>query len=132
MAHDRTPAGERSRTRLGRSGESLAATTLEARGLRILVRNWRCSYGEIDLIAEDRGELVFVEVKTRRGLAMGAPEEAITPRKRRHLVAAAQSYLEACASQDVPYRIDVVAITLSPQGTLLSVRHYARAVAGEE
>ena len=50
--------------------------TLAAHGYRILGSNWRCVYGELDVIAEDAGELVFVEVKTRRGQAMGLPEEA--------------------------------------------------------
>jgi putative endonuclease len=57
------------------------ASWLEAHGLRVLARNWRCPYGEIDVIAEDAGELVFVEVKTRRGTALGAPEKVITLRK---------------------------------------------------
>ncbi len=59
---------------LGSSGERLAAGWLEARGFRVLARNWRCAYGELDLIAEEAGELVFIEVKTRRGIAHGAPE----------------------------------------------------------
>ncbi len=96
------------RKRLGAGGERLAATWLEARGYRIVARNWRCQWGELDLVAEDRrgatgdGELVFVEVKTRRGAAMGLPEEALTRRKQQHLVAAAQSYLEAAGAPSAP------------------------------
>ena len=64
------------RAALGGAGERLAAGWLEARGYRVLARNWRCVYGELDLIAEEADELVFVEVKTRRGVAHGVPEEA--------------------------------------------------------
>jgi putative endonuclease len=118
---------------LGGAGERLVASWLEARGLRVVARNWRCPYGEIDLIAEEHGELVFVEVKTRRGTALGAPEEAITPRKRHHLIAAAQTYLaELDMEEERPYRIDVVAVQLSPSGKLLDIRHYPSAVALEE
>lgn len=120
------------RARLGKGGESLAATWLESRGMRVLARNWRCPYGEIDLIAAEGDELVFVEVKTRRGQALGAPEEAITPAKRRHLIAAAQAYLADHAREDAAYRIDVVAVQLAPSGRLIAVRHYASAIATED
>lgn len=127
------PTGSAHAGDLGRAGERLVTSWLEAHGLRVLARNWRCPYGEIDVIAEEAGELVFVEVKTRRGTALGAPEEAITPRKRRHLIAAAQSYIaELDADEERPYRIDVVAVQLAPSGKLLDIRHYPSAVALEE
>ena len=130
MAHDdRKP--DRRRVGLGRGGESLAATWLEARGMRVVARNWRCAYGEIDLIAEQAGVLVFVEVKTRRGVRMGTPEEAITLAKRRHVIAAAQTYLADMACEQRPFRIDVLAIQLAPDGKLLEVRHYPSAIGGE-
>ncbi len=122
--------------RLGHSGERFAAGWLEARGYRIVARNWRCPAGELDLAAErereDDGELVFVEVKTRRGRAMGAPEEAITRAKRLHLVAAAQEYLAATGALERSFRIDVVAVELAPSGRLLGVRHYPNSVGSEE
>lgn len=94
---------------LGRAGERLAASWLEAHGLRVLGRNWR------------------------RGDALGAPEEAITLRKRRHLILAAQSYIaELAGDEERPYRIDVVAVQLAPSGKLLEIRHYPSAVALEE
>lgn len=117
---------------LGGAGERLAAGWLEARGYRVLARNWRCVYGELDLIAEEAGELVFVEVKTRRGVAHGAPEEAITARKRAHLIDAAQWYLVEHQCEAQPWRIDVIAIQLDGRGKLTDVRHYRSAIALEE
>ena len=138
QAHAATSDGRR---RLGSGGERLAATWLEARGYRIVARNWRCPYGEIDLVAEaapgdagsgDDGEIVFVEVKTRRGVAMGAPEEAITRVKRRHLIAAAQTYLAEHGADRRAYRIDVIAVDLTNTGTLRQIRHYPRCIEAEE
>jgi putative endonuclease len=106
------------RAALGSAGERLAAGWLEARGYRVLARNWRCAYGELDLVAEEQGELVFVEVKTRRGVAYGAPEEAITARKRAHLIAASQCYLVEQQREE--------------RGRLTDVRHYRNAIALEE
>ena len=141
-ARDAREAGERerdgdARKRLGDAGERLAAAWLEERGYRVLARNWRCPYGELDLVAEREGELVFVEVKTRRGDRLGAPEEAVTAAKRRHLVASAAAYLDAEGSggasgvSDRPYRIDVIAVDLAPSGKLLGLRHFPACV-GEE
>src|SRR6184192_267836 len=79
---------------LGRTGERLAAEVLLKQGYRILEQNFRCSYGEIDLVAEDEHDLIFVEVKTRRGNAYGLPEEAVTARKRQKLVQVASYYLD--------------------------------------
>ena len=120
------------RAALGGAGERLAAGWLEARGLRVLARNWRCAYGELDIVAEEQGEVVFVEVKTRRGTAYGLPEEAITASKRAHLIAAAQCYLAESQREAQPYRIDVVAVQLTVQGRLTAIRHYRSAVALEE
>lgn len=119
------------RKRLGGAGERLAAVWLEERGYRVLARNWRCPYGELDLVAEREGELVFVEVKTRRGDRLGAPEEAVTAAKRRRLVASVAAYLDAEGAADRPYRIDVIAVDLAPSGRLLGLRHFPACV-GEE
>ncbi len=115
---------------LGRTGERLAAEALTRRGYHILERNFRCCYGEIDLIAEDGHELVFVEVKTRRGTAFGRPEEAVTPRKQRKLVEIATYYLDLYACADRAWRVDVVAVQLSTHGKLEEIRIYQHAVTG--
>lgn len=64
----------------------MAAEELTRQGYRIIERNFRCRYGEIDLIAEDANDLIFIEVKTRRGDAYGLPEEAVTLRKQQKIV----------------------------------------------
>ncbi|MDH4192270.1 MAG: YraN family protein [Betaproteobacteria bacterium] len=77
----------------GARAEDLCARLLRRAGLRIIERNWRCRVGEIDLIAEERGVLVFVEVRLRRNAAFGGPAESITNGKRERLLAAARFYL---------------------------------------
>jgi putative endonuclease len=120
------------RMRPGASGERVASGWLETRGYTIIGANWRCAYGEADLIAERAGELVFVEVKTRRGAALGAPEEAVTATKRRKLIATAQTYLMERGAEERPFRIDVIAVQLTPAGRLVEVRHCPAAVALDE
>lgn len=119
-----------SRQRLGRWGEGVAAVHLEARGYIILTRNWRCSVGEIDLVARDGETLVFVEVKTRRGRGFGAPEESLTPRKAQKLLQLGSQYVYEHALGDVNWRIDLVAVELDSRGVLLRCDHIQNAVLG--
>ena len=109
----------RSRKNLGDSGERVAAMFLEQRGYRILARNFRTRVGEMDLVAEDADGLAFVEVRTRRGSALGSPEESLTPRKRARLLTVAQEFLQAHAEYaDRAWRIDLVAIELDRAGRI--------------
>lgn len=103
-----SPGGRRGR--VGRGGESLAALFLRLKGYRIEARNWRCPLGEIDIVAWDRGTLVFVEVKTRTGRAAGTPEDAVTPGKQRRLARLAQAYLGKARRDPPPCRFDVIAV----------------------
>jgi putative endonuclease len=98
----------------------------------MIATNWYGVYGEADLIAETARELIFVEVKTRRGETLGAPEEAVTAAKRRKLIATAQTYLMEQGIEDQPFRIDVSAVQLTPAGRLVEVRRYPAAVALED
>lgn len=82
--------------RTGACAEELCAELLRRAGLRIVARNWRCRHGEIDLVAEDAGTLVFAEVRLRRDPRFGGAAESITARKRARLVAAARQFLAAC------------------------------------
>lgn len=112
---------------LGRTGERLAAEALISQGYRIRERNFRCRYGEIDIIAEDGHDLVFVEVKTRRGSAYGLPEEAITARKRQKIREVANYYLDLHSCGERSWRVDVVAVQLSVGGKLEEIRCYQHA-----
>ncbi len=96
---------------LGKAGEDRAAAFLKKQGYRILERNYRAPYGEIDLVALHQGELVFIEVKTRTSDAFGAPELAVDPRKQRRMIKAALGYIKYKKLHQVPCRFDVVAIT---------------------
>jgi putative endonuclease len=115
---------------LGRRGEELAVAELTRRGYTIHQRNWRCAAGEVDLVAEHDDWLVFVEVRARRGRALGAPEASITPAKRARMIQVAQSYLAELELGEVDWRIDVVAVELTRGGKLLRVDVYENAVTG--
>ena len=99
------------RQALGREGEAAARAYLERRGVRILVQNFRCAAGEIDLIGRTRDTLVFIEVKTRTSGAFGPPHLAVHLRKQRQIVRAAQWFLAERDVSEVPCRFDVVAVT---------------------
>ncbi len=116
---------------LGRTGERLAAEALMAKGYHILERNFRCRHGEIDLVAQDEHELVFVEVKTRRGTSYGLPEDALTLHKRRKLLEVASYYLDLHTCSDRSWRVDVVAVQFSKGGKLEEIRVYPYAVTAD-
>jgi putative endonuclease len=92
--------------RAGARAEDLCAQLLRRAGLRILARNWRCRHGEIDLVAEDGGTLVFAEVRLRRSERYGGAAESVTGAKRRRLLAAARLYL--AGRKEVNCRFDVL------------------------
>ena len=77
----------------GKEGETLAVKYFAARAYKILHCNWRHRHWEIDIIAEKQGRLHFIEVKTRRTLTFGYPEESVTPRKMQYLINASAAYL---------------------------------------
>lgn len=99
-----------SRQRLGLSGEEAAARYLAKSGYKILVKNYRCKLGEIDIIARDGEDLVFIEVKTRSGLSHGSPAAAVNTRKQRQISRAAQCYLAEQTLFDSPARFDVISV----------------------
>ncbi len=95
---------------LGIKGEDLAAKFLKKKGYKIVARNFKTPVGEIDIIADDKGTLVFAEVKTRSDESFGHPFEAVTCRKRDKLRKVALYYLKNCRKEDVPSRFDVLSI----------------------
>ena len=104
------------RGQLGRRGEALACARLAAAGLRIVARNWRCQTGEIDVVADAPGLLVFCEVKTRRGDAYGTPAAAVTAAKQAQLRRLAGAYLRATPHPPVRVRFDVVTVIWPRRG----------------
>lgn len=102
------------RQSLGRRGEDLACRELRRRGYAILARRFRTRFGEIDIVADDGGTLVFVEVKTRRNTAFGGATAAVNAAKQRRLVNMARSYLLGLAGRAPPCRFDVVGVTAGP------------------
>jgi putative endonuclease len=102
----------KSRQEIGTRGEDLAAAELQRQGMVILDRNWRCRAGEIDIVAEEAGSLVFCEVKCRTGLGFGAPLEAITYAKSRKLRQLAAQWLAAHDVNAQRVRIDAIGVVI--------------------
>ena len=128
------------RRQLGQMGEAWAARLLTEAGLVIVARNWRCAYGELDLVAEEiapdyaqGGEqvtwLVVVEVRIRRGSRFGTARASVTPAKQAKVRMVAAAYVQA-VQWTGPWRIDVVAIQLDAQGRLVESVHLRHAVTG--
>jgi putative endonuclease len=118
----------RARRDLGAFGERVAAAHLEAKGYRIRERNFRTREGEVDIIAEHGSTLVFVEVRTRRGDALGSPAESVTAAKATHILTAAQAYVQTHEGSPADQRIDVIAVSLAADGRLVSLEHIEGAV----
>ena len=97
-------------------GEKLAKDFLKKRGYHIKETNYRCPHGEIDIIARHKDYLVFIEVRTKRSLEFGSPEQSITPAKMERLRATAAHYQQSHDNLLPLWRIDVVAIELEPGG----------------
>lgn len=98
------------RGELGRRGEDVAAEFLRARHYRIVARNYRCRAGEIDLIAEDGGTLVFVEVRSRTGDRCGTPLESVDPRKQARVARVARHFLAGSGLAERDARFDVIGV----------------------
>jgi len=107
------------RSRLGARGEEMARQHLVSRGYEVLATNFRCQWGEVDIVARDGDCLVFVEVRTRRSAdKFGTPQESIAARKRQRLIATAETYLQDLAALPYDWRIDLVSVRLDrPEAT---------------
>lgn len=95
---------------LAKNGEDKATSFLRANGYRILERNYRSKFGEIDIIAKDKDCICFIEVKTRSSSNFGLPQDSVIKRKIRHISRAALDYLKRNNLLDLPARFDVVSI----------------------
>lgn len=107
--------------KIGFLAENLAVEALKNKGFEILERNFKDRFGEIDIIAKDKEVLVFVEVKAKKGIEFGLPEEMINAYKLQKIRRMAEVYMNG---KSLPCRIDVVTIILSETNELLNLNHY--------
>jgi len=107
---------------LGALGENLVISILKEKGCAILQQNFRSRYGEIDIVAKDRGSIVFIEVKTRRSTRYGTPEEAVDLRKQKQLRLMAAYYLSNHHTTYAGYRFDVYSIFLNKDNQPESIK----------
>ncbi len=112
----------------GKRGEEEAVNYLKRCGMRIICRNYRCRLGELDIVAEDNGVLVFVEVRSRRSKGYGLPQETIGARKRAQIRKVAQYYMLKENQGERECRIDVVAIGLDHKGKVTYLEHIKNAI----
>lgn len=134
------PSLAQARRTLGKLGEAAALAYLQAQGYTLLQRNWRCRYGELDLVMQQASEVVFVEVRTRRSPTTSAPEESLTASKQARLIALAQHYLaaqvQAASVLGVPaaeppvWRIDVILLEINRKGEITRLEHLCHAIEG--
>lgn len=106
---------------LGRMGENYVAGNLEKEGVTILERNFRCRHGEIDLIAQEGAQIVFVEVKTRRGIGFGLPEESVGPTKQKRIRLVASYYLLRFKGWMPECRFDVYSVMVDQENRVISL-----------
>ena len=118
--------------RLGDWGERQARLHLEDKGYSLLANNFRCRAGEIDIVARQGDQVVFVEVKARRGDAYGRAEESISPARAERLADVAEEFMQTRMAGEfdswTAWRIDLVCLNMDRQGRLLSVNHIENAV----
>lgn len=117
------------RQQKGRIGEEAALAWLKEQGYLILERNWRCRSGEIDIIAQLDGLVIFVEVRSRSHVSkFGTPQESVDARKIHQVRSTAAVYLQSRGTASQPQiRFDVVAVMLDHRGTTVSVNHIVNA-----
>lgn len=106
---------------VGKKGEDIAAEFLKKNKYKILERNFYCNQGEIDIIAKDKNEIVFVEVKTRNNINYGTPSEAVTIQKQKHLKRATEYYIYKNNLYNEFIRLDVIEVLF--KGELCTINH---------
>jgi putative endonuclease len=109
------------RQQFGKDSESLAVRYLRKNGYKILEQNYRNKIGEIDIIAKEKGSLVFVEVKARKTHVFGNPKWAVTPKKQRKISMVALYYLKATKQTHVKARFDVVSLSLAKDNPQIEI-----------
>jgi putative endonuclease len=107
---------DRGRIETGRRGEDLAVDYLKQRGYRIIERNYRCPFGEIDIVALHGEVVVFIEVKTRRSERFGDPQQSVTLEKQKRISRISLDYLQKKRLYPCSARFDVVAVRMLGKG----------------
>jgi len=120
LAERRRAQGERT--------EAFAEAFLRRAGYAILARNARTRWGELDIVAQDGGEVVFVEVKSRQVGARTPAVASVTAPKVARLIRLAEAYLEGWSGGEPPWRIDVITVLVGPDGAPRSLEHMRHAV----
>lgn len=108
---------------VGKIGEDLARKYLEQKGYSIIEQNYKTKYSEIDLVAKYKGELVFVEVRTKIGENFGTPEDTLTPKKLNKMRFGATSY-SAFVKWSGPIKVDAICIVLKPNNEISRLTHH--------
>lgn len=117
-------AGKDNRRQKGAAAEEAAAIWLQGKGYRVLDRNWRCRFGELDIVAEWKGALIFIEVRSRSGApGFGMPSESVNARKIVQVRNTAQQYVHSKRLHDSPVRFDVISILLRDDMTVDALDH---------
>lgn len=111
---------------IGNIGEDLATIYLEHQGYKIIERNFMCNLGEIDIIAQDKDEIVFIEVKTRKILSYGNPVDSVNEPKQKHIYRSAEYYLLINDRLDDFTRLDVIEVYLNDKG--YKINHIKKAI----
>lgn len=116
------------RRQTGQLGEQLACRLLEESGYAILERNWRCRTGELDIVAEQEGVLIFIEVRTRKSVnRFGTPAESVERRKQSRIRQIARVYMTMNSFHEKPVRFDVITVMLERDNSLQRIEHYENA-----
>jgi putative endonuclease len=109
------------RMQLGKIAEDAAARYLQVHGYAIMARNWRCAFGEIDIVARQGEELVFVEVKSRTSGELARPADSVNARKQERLGMLARAYLAQNVKGECPCRFDVVEVLMTARGAVSEI-----------
>jgi len=118
---------EKNKREFGKEGEDIAENYLKEKGLQIIERNYHFSnIGEIDIVAKDQNQTVFVEVKSRLNLEYGEPEYAITPRKIKQIKKMAELYMFDKGIEEIDCRFDVITVVIG-DGKNPEIKHYLNA-----
>jgi putative endonuclease len=118
---------------LGQRGEILTAQALERHGFALIERNWRCPYGEVDLVASRGEDLYFIEVRTRRTLGLPTPEHSLTPRKLARMETVARSFLGSHSTATTEtWHLSFVAVAMDHTGRLHRITFYSDLAAPPE